>query len=155
LVTLVLTALLLGLAFVALLGLIVFLRTRTSESPTPNSVGAVDPNLSTTTQTDTVHSSIASSRVDPALANLFERAATPPGDRRDPEQLLARGLLIFVETGGVSTLVLQRRLHLDFAQATIIIDEMERRGYVSARTENKPRRLLPVAFDFARNQESE
>lgn len=86
--------------------------------------------------------------LDFALVNLLKHASTPQGDRRDPEDLLEAGLRVFAETGGVSTLVLQRRLQLDFAQATILIDEMERRGFVTERSEKRERRLLPAARTF-------
>jgi DNA segregation ATPase FtsK/SpoIIIE-like protein len=93
--------------------------------------------------------------LDPALANLLRHASSPPNDTRDPERLLFLGLRVFAETGGVSTLVLQRRLSLDFAQATILIEEMERRGYVSPRHDQRPRRLLPPAYEFVRDRNEE
>jgi DNA segregation ATPase FtsK/SpoIIIE-like protein len=95
------------------------------------------------------------SGLDPALENLLRHASTPPNDNRDPEQLLTDGLRAFTETGGVSTLVLQRRLQLDFAQATILIEEMERRGYVSAKHEQRQRKLLPLAYKFVRSDSSD
>jgi DNA segregation ATPase FtsK/SpoIIIE-like protein len=55
----------------------------------------------------------------------------------------------------VSTLLLQRRLSLDFAQATILIEEMERRGFVSGRDEKRPRKVLPSAYAYVRGQADE
>ena len=47
-----------------------------------------------------------------------------------------------VETGKISTSLIQRRLSLGYGRAAKLIDRMEQMGYVSAPEGQKPRRVL-------------
>jgi DNA segregation ATPase FtsK/SpoIIIE-like protein len=145
---------LLGLVIGVLLGLaVVVLIRRVRDSSHARTTRGMGVSLESPRIDSSSERSPSGAVLVPALENLLRHASTPPNDNRDPEELLANGLRAFTETGGVSTLVLQRRLQLDFAQATILIEEMERRGYVSAKHDQRQRKLLPSAYEFVRGTE--
>ncbi len=53
-----------------------------------------------------------------------------------------------IDSGKVSTSLLQRRLEIGYGRAAKIIDQMEEMGYVSAPDGNKPRKILITKEDF-------
>ena len=55
---------------------------------------------------------------------------------------------IAVESGKISTSLLQRKLEIGYGRAAKIIDQMEETGYVSAPDGNKPRKILISKEDF-------
>ncbi len=55
---------------------------------------------------------------------------------------------IAVESGKISTSLLQRKLEIGYGRAAKIIDQMEETGYVSAPDGNKPRKILITKEEF-------
>ncbi len=55
---------------------------------------------------------------------------------------------IAVESGKISTSLLQRKLEIGYGRAAKIIDQMEETGYVSAPDGNKPRKILISKEEF-------
>ena len=55
---------------------------------------------------------------------------------------------IAIETGKISTSLLQRRLEIGYGRAAKIIDRMEELGYVSSADGNKPRKVLVTKMEF-------
>lgn len=55
---------------------------------------------------------------------------------------------VAIETGKISTSLLQRRLEIGYGRAAKIIDRMEELGYVSAPDGNKPRKVLVTKMEF-------
>lgn len=66
------------------------------------------------------------------------------GDSSDGEgdPLMANALEIAVESGKISTSLLQRRLSIGYGRAAKIIDRMQEKGYVSEPEGQKPREVL-------------
>ena len=62
------------------------------------------------------------------------------GDGGDP--LFADAIDIAIETKQISASFLQRKLGLGYARASRLIDQMEEKGYISARDGNNPRQVL-------------
>ncbi len=60
----------------------------------------------------------------------------------DDGSLLAQCIEMAVQDGQVSTSLIQRRLSLGYARAGRLVDEMEKRGIVSAKDGSKPRKCL-------------
>ena len=56
--------------------------------------------------------------------------------------MLRSALELAVESGKISTSLIQRRLSLGYGRAAKLIDRMERLGYVSAPDGQKPREVL-------------
>lgn len=89
------------------------------------------------------------------LVNFWRKQAAPEYDENlgrevaatkehpgDEDELLARALKIFIETGHGSISLLQRRLHIGYARAARLMDIMERNGYVGGYEGSKPRNVL-------------
>jgi S-DNA-T family DNA segregation ATPase FtsK/SpoIIIE len=55
-----------------------------------------------------------------------------------------------IETGKISTSLMQRRLGVGYGRAAKIIDTMEQMGYVSAQDGNKPRQVLITMDEYMR-----
>ena len=77
--------------------------------------------------------------------------ATPMGDGDvegglDPK--FKDAVELAIDSGKVSTSLLQRRLEIGYGRAAKIIDQMEEMGYVSAPDGNKPRKILISKEDF-------
>jgi S-DNA-T family DNA segregation ATPase FtsK/SpoIIIE len=53
-----------------------------------------------------------------------------------------------VDSGKISTSLIQRKLHLGYGRAAKIIDRMEQMGYVSAPDGSKPRDVLISKQEF-------
>ena len=56
--------------------------------------------------------------------------------------MLRAAIELALESDKISTSLIQRRLSLGYGRAAKLIDEMEKRGYVSAPEGQKPRRIL-------------
>lgn len=69
-------------------------------------------------------------------------ALAQPGDEGDEDPMLRSALELAVESGKISTSLIQRRLSLGYGRAAKLIDRMERLGYVSAPDGQKPREVL-------------
>lgn len=68
------------------------------------------------------------------------------GEGFDPK--LRDAIELAIETGKISTSLMQRRLEVGYGRAAKIIDQMEQLGYVSAADGNKPRRVLITKEQF-------
>lgn len=89
------------------------------------------------------------------LEQLGRESAAPAADTADPTDninadasLLAQCIEMAVNDGQVSTSLLQRRLKVGYARAGRLVDEMERRGIVSAKDGAKPRMCLISREEF-------
>ena len=69
-------------------------------------------------------------------------AASADGDMDESDPMLDSAIELAVESGKISTSLIQRRLSLGYGRAAKIIDMMERRGIVSAPEGQKPRTVL-------------
>jgi hypothetical protein len=87
---------------------------------------------------------------EPAVARIFASTTGDDAAKRDPVRLLEDAVLIAAEVGVPSKLVLQRRLGLSFDQAGDLVHRMEELGLVSRVGHQHQVKLLPVAYDFAR-----
>jgi S-DNA-T family DNA segregation ATPase FtsK/SpoIIIE len=68
------------------------------------------------------------------------RLADP--DTGDGDPMLADAVDIAIETKQISASFLQRKLGLGYSRASRLIDQMEEKGYISARDGNNPRKVL-------------
>ncbi|MBQ8369927.1 MAG: DNA translocase FtsK, partial [Clostridia bacterium] len=68
------------------------------------------------------------------------------GDDEDP--MLMATVELAVDSGKISTSLIQRKLHLGYGRAAKIIDRMEQLGYVSAPDGSKPRDVLISRQEF-------
>ncbi len=68
------------------------------------------------------------------------------GDNEDP--MLKNAIELAVESGKISTSLIQRRLSLGYGRSAKLIDRMEQLGYVSAPDGQKPREVLITKQDF-------
>ena len=60
----------------------------------------------------------------------------------DMDAKVAEAMDIIWAEGRVSTAMIQRRMRIGFIQAANLMDELERRGYVSAARGLEPRKIL-------------
>ena len=95
------------------------------------------------------------------LEQLGRAPELPSADTADPTDnissdanLLAQCIEMAVNDGQVSTSLLQRRLKVGYARAGRLVDEMERRGIVSAKDGAKPRMCLISREEFELMRES-
>lgn len=72
----------------------------------------------------------------PGKGNRLEFAAN------EVDPMLVDALDIAIETKQISASFLQRKLGLGYSRASRLIDQMEERGYISARDGNNPRQVL-------------
>ncbi|MGN0778721.1 MAG: DNA translocase FtsK [Aristaeellaceae bacterium] len=107
----------------------------------------------------------SSAEYDPNILEQLEqmeRDANPPSaDTADATDnvngdasLLAQCIEMAVNDGQVSTSLLQRRLKVGYARAGRLVDEMERRGIISAKDGAKPRMCLISREEFEAMQAS-
>jgi S-DNA-T family DNA segregation ATPase FtsK/SpoIIIE len=68
------------------------------------------------------------------------------GEGADP--MLRSAIELAVESGKISTSLMQRNLGVGYGRAAKIIDQMEDLGYVSPPDGNKPRRVLITMQEF-------
>jgi DNA segregation ATPase FtsK/SpoIIIE-like protein len=85
--------------------------------------------------------------VDAAVAHILEEAANRPEDTRTAEDMLDEALKVVTAIGGVSVPALQRKLGIDFARATELVELLEDRGFVSEVGASHKRKVLPAAFE--------
>ena len=64
------------------------------------------------------------------------------GGDSDVDDLFYDALQIAIDVKQISASFLQRKLGLGYNRASRIIDQMEEKGYISARDGNNPRRVL-------------
>ena len=64
------------------------------------------------------------------------------GDAGDEDPMLKNAIELAIESGKISTSLIQRRLSLGYGRAAKLIDRMEQLGYVSAPDGQKPREVL-------------
>ncbi len=69
-------------------------------------------------------------------------AASDGADESIGDEMLPQAIEIAIESGGVSTSMLQRRLRLGYARAGRLIDEMEQKGLIGPSEGSKPRQVL-------------
>ena len=62
--------------------------------------------------------------------------------------MLRQALEVAVESGKISTSLIQRRLSLGYGRAAKLIDRMEQLGYVSPPDGQKPRKVLITRQEF-------
>ena len=84
------------------------------------------------------------------MVDSMESADDPNSD----SSLLAQCIEMAVQDGQVSTSLLQRRLKVGYARAGRLVDEMEKRGIVSAKDGAKPRICLITREEFERMKEN-
>ncbi len=68
------------------------------------------------------------------------------GDNTDPK--LRDAIELAIESGKISTSLMQRRLEVGYGRAAKILDQMESLGYISPAEGNKPRRVLITKEQF-------
>ena len=81
--------------------------------------------------------------------------AEPVDDGNSDSSLLQQCIEMAVQDGQVSTSLLQRRLKVGYARAGRLVDEMEKRGIVSAKDGAKPRMCLITREEFERMKEND
>jgi S-DNA-T family DNA segregation ATPase FtsK/SpoIIIE len=64
------------------------------------------------------------------------------GDGEGGDPMLRAAIELALESDKISTSLIQRRLSLGYGRAAKLIDEMEKRGFVSAPDGQKPRKIL-------------
>ncbi len=69
-------------------------------------------------------------------------AVSDEGGDEGGDPMLRAAIELALESDKISTSLIQRRLSLGYGRAAKLIDEMEKRGYVSAPEGQKPRRIL-------------
>ncbi len=74
-------------------------------------------------------------------------AAADDGDE-DEDPMLKSAIELAVDSGKISTSLIQRRLSLGYGRAAKLIDRMEQLGYVSAPDGQKPREVLITKQDY-------
>jgi S-DNA-T family DNA segregation ATPase FtsK/SpoIIIE len=73
-------------------------------------------------------------------------AAEEDGDGEDP--MLKSAVELAIDSGKISTSLIQRRLSLGYGRAAKLIDRMEQLGYVSAPDGSKPREVLITKAEY-------
>ncbi|MBE6598812.1 MAG: DNA translocase FtsK [Ruminococcaceae bacterium] len=76
------------------------------------------------------------------------QAAREDVDGEEEDPMLRSAIELAVESGKISTSLIQRRLSLGYGRAAKLIDHMERLGYVSAPDGSKPREVLITKQQF-------
>ena len=96
------------------------------------------------------------------IENLIEREAQRCGVKKgasvadtdseggddDEDPMLKKAIELAVDSGKISTSLIQRRLSLGYGRAAKLIDRMEQLGYVSAPDGQKPREVLISKQDY-------
>lgn len=75
-------------------------------------------------------------------------AAAADGDVGEDDPMLRQALELAVESGKISTSLIQRRLQLGYGRAAKLIDRMEQMGYVSPPDGQRPRKVLISKQEF-------
>ena len=77
-----------------------------------------------------------------AVADHGKGRSDGGADGEDSDPMLKEAIKCVVEAGQASTSLLQRRLHLGYARAGRLIDDMEQMGVVGPHEGSKPRQVL-------------
>lgn len=75
-------------------------------------------------------------------------SAEMDGDMGEDDPMLRQALELAVESGKISTSLIQRRLQLGYGRAAKLIDRMEQMGYVSPPDGQRPRKVLITKQEF-------
>ena len=70
------------------------------------------------------------------------------GETSENDTLFLKALWLAVNSGGISISLLQRRFRVGYARAGAIVDDMERKGFISANEGSKARRVLLTREEF-------
>jgi len=110
---------------------------------------------------DFIKSTSGVSSYDSSVIESIEKEAAKCGDSKkgggsdtdedgsdDGDPLFRAAVELAIESGKISTSLLQRRLSIGYGRAAKLIDSMEDRGIVSAPEGQKPRRILISRQDF-------
>ena len=111
--------------------------------------------------TDFIRSKVGESEYDESVIEKIEQeaakcgvkkgSAMPAGDMDDDEDsdpMLKQAIELAVESGKISTSLIQRKLSLGYGRAAKLIDTMEKMGIVGAPEGNKPRQVLMSAAEY-------
>ena len=77
-----------------------------------------------------------------AAGRASSRGESMEDDEDDADEALPQAIKIAVESGQISTTLLQRKLRLGYSRAGRIMDQMEQRGIVGPNVGSKPREVL-------------
>ena len=79
-----------------------------------------------------------------------KKGSAPAADDGDEDEdpMLKTAIELAVDSGKISTSLIQRRLSLGYGRAAKLIDRMEQLGYVSAPDGQKPREVLITKQDY-------
>lgn len=69
-------------------------------------------------------------------------------DDEDADPMLRSAIELAIESGKISTSLIQRKLSLGYGRAAKLIDKMEKMGIVGAPEGNKPREVLMSRAEF-------
>ena len=69
-------------------------------------------------------------------------------DDEDGDPMLGQAIELAVESGKISTSLIQRKLSLGYGRAAKLIDTMEKMGIVGAPEGNKPRQVLMSQAEY-------
>ncbi len=102
---------------------------------------------------DAEYNSTAIAEVERNAASIaVGKKGTPSADGEDDgedtDPMLRPAIELAVESGKISTSLIQRRLSLGYGRAAKLIDKMEQLGYVSAPDGQKPREVLITKEQF-------
>ena len=76
-------------------------------------------------------------------------ASSDMDDDEDSDPMLKQAIELAVESGKISTSLIQRKLSLGYGRAAKLIDTMEKMGIVGAPEGNKPRQVLMTQAEYA------
>ena len=112
--------------------------------------------------TDFIRSKVGESEYDESVIEKIEQEAAKCGikkgsgmasagdidDDDDADPMLKQAIELAVESGKISTSLIQRKLSLGYGRAAKLIDTMEKMGIVGAPEGNKPRQVLMSEAEF-------
>ncbi|MBR6514445.1 MAG: DNA translocase FtsK 4TM domain-containing protein [Clostridia bacterium] len=113
--------------------------------------------------TDFIRQKVGESEYDESVIEKIEQEAAKCGvkkgsgmasagdidDDDDADPMLKQAIELAVESGKISTSLIQRKLSLGYGRAAKLIDTMEKMGIVGAPEGNKPRQVLMTPAEFA------
>ncbi len=111
--------------------------------------------------TDFIRSKVGESEYDESVIEKIEQEAAKCGvkkgapmasadmdDDEDSDPMLKQAIELAVESGKISTSLIQRKLSLGYGRAAKLIDTMEKMGIVGAPEGNKPRQVLMTEAEY-------
>ena len=96
-----------------------------------------------------VDSAVKAARSNDGGANNLPSSNTGTEVAVEEDSLFMDALALAVESGRITTSLLQRRLSLGYGRAAKLIDRMQKLGYVSAQVDQNPRDVLITAEQLA------